>query len=118
MPEQEKKMLEKDYGGTMRLGEWPCKLEKETLAFKAYGKREIGERHRHRFEVNNDYRDQLEENGLIISGTSPDDRLVEIIELPLSKHPFFIGTQFHPEFTSRFLSPNPLFREFIKASAS
>ncbi len=116
MPEQEKKLLELDYGGTMRLGAYPCTVQKGTLAAKAYGATEISERHRHRYEFNNDYRQQLTDKGLIISGASPDGHLVEIVELPADKHPFFVGVQFHPEFKSRPQKPHPIFREFIKAS--
>ena len=114
MPDQEKKMLENSYGGTMRLGAYPCKLAEGTRTAKAYGKKNISERHRHRFEFNNEYRDLLTKKGLVISGTSPDDLLVEIIEL--KNHPFFIATQFHPEFLSRPLNPHPLFVEFIHSS--
>ncbi len=116
MPDQEKKMLKRNYGGTMRLGDWDCSLKKNTHAYEAYGKTSIRERHRHRYELNNDYRDQLNQAGLIFSGISPDDKLVEIIELPKENHSFFVGTQFHPEFTSSFLKPNPLFSAFITAS--
>jgi len=86
------------------------------VSFKAYGQKEISERHRHRYEFNNEYRKLLEEKGLRIAGTSPDNNLVEIIEVP--NHKFFVGTQFHPEFKSRPLKPHPLFREFIKAAIS
>lgn len=99
-------------GGTMRLGAYPCIIKKETLAEKIYGTNEISERHRHRFEFNNDYKEKLESFGLIASGTSPDGSLVEIIEL--KDHPFFIAGQFHPEFKSRPDRPAPLFKEFIK----
>lgn len=116
MPEQEKKLLENDYGGTMRLGGYPCLLKKGTLSAKAYGQTTVSERHRHRYEFNNEYRQLLEEKGLVIAGTSPDGHLVEIIELPVDKHPFFVGVQFHPEFKSHPQKPHPLFREFIKAS--
>ena len=115
MPDQQKKMLEKDYGGTMRLGAWKADLKAGSLVRKLYGKAEISERHRHRYEVNNDFRKQLEKAGLIMSGISPDGKLVEIIEL--ENHPFFLATQFHPELKSRPLSPHPLFSGFIKASA-
>ena len=101
-------------GGTMRLGAYPCRLVKDTLAFQAYGDEDISERHRHRYEFNNALRDQLEESGLIISGTSPSGDLVEIVEL--KDHPWFLGCQFHPEFKSRPMNPHPLFREFIKAA--
>jgi len=100
-----------EMGGTMRLGAYPCRVLPDTLAFKAYGQELISERRRHRFEVNNDYRELLKEGGLIISGTSPDGRLVEIAEL--KDHPWMVGTQFHPEFKSRPNRPHPLFRDFI-----
>jgi CTP synthase len=112
MPEQEKLLLENDYGGTMRLGAHPAILEKGSIVAQAYDRLKISERHRHRYEVNNTYRDKLGESGLRFSGTSPDQRLVEIIELPRRQHPFFVGTQFHPEFKSRPLSPHPLFKKF------
>ncbi len=115
MPDQAKKLLSKDYGGTMRLGAWECVLKKGSLARKLYGKSKISERHRHRFEFNNDFRKNFHVNGMLISGTSPDGRLVEIIEL--KDHPFFVGTQFHPELKSRPLSPHPLFMGFIKAAS-
>lgn len=114
MPEQERKLLKRDYGASMRLGAWDCVLKPGSIAEKAYGTRKISERHRHRYEFNNKYRKQFEAAGMIFSGTSPDGRLVEIIEL--ADHPFFVGVQFHPEFKSRPLNPGPLFREFIKAS--
>ncbi|MBC7327207.1 CTP synthase [bacterium] len=101
-------------GGTMRLGAYPCKLIKGTLAYECYGKELIWERHRHRYEFNNDYRELLQSKGLVISGLSPDGNLVEIIELPRETHPFFIGTQFHPEFQSRPTAPHPLFVAFIR----
>jgi CTP synthase len=104
----------KDKGGTMRLGAYPALLKENTIAFKAYKSKEISERHRHRFEVNNKFRDVLEQNGLIMSGTSPDNSLVEIIEYP--EHPWFVGVQFHPELKSRAISGHPLFIDFIKAS--
>ena len=103
-------------GGTLRLGACPCVLKEGTLAHKAYRKQEISERHRHRYEFNNKFRDQLEQAGLVVSGTSPDGDLVEIIEL--ADHPWFLGCQFHPEFKSKPMKPHPLFREFIKASLS
>lgn len=114
MPDQEKKMLKKEYGGTMRLGAWTCILKPGSLAEKAYGTRKIEERHRHRYEFNNKYRKALEARGMIFSGTTPDNQLVEIIELP--NHPFYLGVQFHPEFKSRPNNPGPLFKEFIKAT--
>ncbi|HWI54073.1 MAG TPA: CTP synthase [Desulfobacteria bacterium] len=100
-----------DKGGTMRLGLYPCKLPDGTKAYEAYNEDLIYERHRHRFEFNNEYRDQLIAKGMEISGTSPNDRLVEIIEL--TNHPWFVGTQFHPEFKSRPNRPHPLFRDFV-----
>ena len=101
-------------GGTMRLGSYPCILKEGTKAFELYGKKEIAERHRHRFEYNNDYKQKMEEAGLICSGTSPDGRLVEIVEL--KDHPFFIAGQFHPEFKSRPNRPGPLFKGLIAAA--
>ena len=103
-----------DKGGTMRLGAYPCHLEKNTLAFAAYAKENISERHRHRYEFNNEYLELFQEKGLIISGMSPGKDLVEIIEL--ADHPWFLGCQFHPEFKSRPMKPQPLFKDFIKAS--
>jgi CTP synthase len=111
LPEQKEV---RDMGGTMRLGADPVKLHDETRAREIYGEPVIYERHRHRYEVNNHLRKHLEQGGLVCSGTSPDDRLVEIIELP--EHPFFVASQFHPEFKSRPLRPQPLFREFVGAA--
>jgi len=105
---------ESDLGGTLRLGAYPCVLQKGTKAEAAYKTKEISERHRHRFEFNNDYREQLENSGLVVSGTSPDNNLVEIIEI--QDHPWFLGCQFHPEFKSKPMKPHPLFRDFISAS--
>ena len=105
-----------DKGGTMRLGAYPCKLTEGTLAREAYESELVYERHRHRFEVNNAYRERLCEEGLVISGLSPDDRLVEMIELPESVHPWFVASQAHPEFKSRPNMPSPLFREFVRAA--
>ena len=116
MPEQKKLMKENKYGGTMRLGSYQCILKKGSIARKAYGKMDIFERHRHRFEVNPEYIARLEESGLVFSGKSPDSRLMEIAELPKSVHPFCLGTQFHPEFQARPLNPHPLFTEFMKAA--
>ncbi|MEX0931864.1 MAG: CTP synthase [Candidatus Paceibacterota bacterium] len=116
MEHQRKHVEEGRYGGTMRLGAYPAKILKGTVAHKAYKTEEVIERHRHRYEVNNEFRKQIEEAGLIFSGTSPDGYLVEIAELPQSKHPFFLGTQFHPEFKAHPLNPHPLFSAFIKAS--
>ncbi|MEE1114526.1 MAG: CTP synthase [Eubacterium sp.] len=104
-----------DIGGTLRLGSYPCHLKENTLALELYGHPEINERHRHRYEVNNDYRKVLEECGMILSGQSPDGRIVEMIELPREVHPFFIATQAHPEFKSRPNRPHPLFRGFVAA---
>ncbi|MGC9046613.1 MAG: CTP synthase [Minisyncoccia bacterium] len=116
LPEQKEKIKNKNYGGTMRLGNYPTILKNNSLVFNVYKKRQIEERHRHRYEVNPQYVEILQNNGLIFSGYSPDKRLMEIIELPKNKHPFFVGTQFHPEFTSRPLHPHPLFKAFIKAA--
>lgn len=123
MPEQEKRMLKREYGATMRLGAWDCKLKEGTLVYQLYKNFTlsasrfplISERHRHRFEFNNEFLDQFMKKGLTISGTSPDGKLVEIIEL--KDHPFFVGTQFHPELKSRPLSPHPLFVGFVKAAS-
>ena len=103
-----------DIGGTLRLGAYPCVLDKESKAYKLYGTEEISERHRHRYEVNNDYRDVLEKNGMMLSGLSPDKRIVEMIEIP--EHPWFIATQAHPELKSRPNRPHPLFKGFVEAS--
>jgi CTP synthase len=103
-----------DKGGTMRLGAYPCMVKEDTLAHKAYGISDISERHRHRYEFNNTFIDRLEEKGLVISGTSPDAELVEIVEI--EDHPWYLGCQFHPEFKSSPMDPHPLFREFIRAS--
>jgi len=116
LPEQVEKLAKKAYGGTMRLGAYPCELVSGTIAHEAYGKKSISERHRHRYEVNSEYIEKLEKAGLVFSGKSPDGVLMEIAELPKSVHPFFLGTQFHPEFRARPLSPHPLFSAFIKAS--
>ncbi|MPM37191.1 CTP synthase [bioreactor metagenome] len=138
MPDQAEYLKKKQYGGTIRLGSWPCKLTPKTKleqAYKKYGQDKeaawniednfksenlkdktniIFERHRHRYEFNNDYREQLEKAGLIISGTSPDGKLVEAIEL--KDHPFFVATQFHPEYIARPLKPHPVFLAFIEAT--
>jgi CTP synthase len=102
-----------DLGGTMRLGLYPCQLQPGTLAAHAYSVELTQERHRHRFELNNAYREALEQGGMLCSGISPDGRLVEIVEM--SNHPFMLGTQFHPEFLSRPNRPHPLFVAFLKA---
>jgi CTP synthase len=107
---------ERDMGGTMRLGSYPASLEKGSLVAEAYGSTEISERHRHRYEVNNDYRERLQEAGFVFSGTSPDGLLVEFGELPREVHPFFVGTQAHPELKSRPTRPHPLFRAFVQAA--
>jgi len=104
----------KNKGGTMRLGAYPCVLEDGSRAAQLYAAREVSERHRHRFEFNNEYRDAIEGGGMVLSGKSPDGRLVEMVELP--EHPYFIGCQFHPEFKSRPHAPHPLFAGFVKAS--
>lgn len=130
MYEQKKHLDEESYGGTIRLGQWPCKISEDSLLYEAYktyatypskvlkadAPNVVYERHRHRYEFNNKYREQLEQAGLVISGTSPDGTLVEAVELPKDKHPFFVGTQFHPEYQSRPLEPHPLFCAFIKAA--
>jgi len=103
-----------DKGATMRLGSYPCVLAPGSKSAAAYGASEISERHRHRYEVNNDFREALTGHGMLISGASPDRRLVEMIELP--QHPYFVGCQFHPEFKSRPQSPHPLFQSFIGAA--
>lgn len=103
-----------DKGGTMRLGSYPCKLKKDTAAYEAYKTVNIDERHRHRFEFNNEFIKQCEENGLVFSGTAPDESLMEIVEIP--DHPWYLGCQFHPEFKSNPMNPHPLFRDFIKAA--
>jgi CTP synthase len=124
MPDQKEYLEKNNYGGTIRLGAWPCKLKPRTLLQKAYEKAEdrvenglVQERHRHRYEVNDSYKKQLEEAGLVISGTSPDGMLTEAVELPADNHPFFVATQFHPEYKSRPLNPHPIFEAFIKASS-
>jgi CTP synthase len=114
MPEQKIHLQDKRYGGSMRLGAYRCRLIKNTRTRQAYKCQEVFERHRHRYELNNDFRDILEKRGLVIAGINPEKNLVEIIEL--KNHPFFVATQFHPEFKSRPLRPHPLFREFIKAA--
>jgi CTP synthase len=101
-------------GGTMRLGAFPCVLEDGSLAHRTYGKRKISERHRHRYEFNNKYREQIEQKGMVLSGCSPDHGLVEIVEVP--DHPWFLACQFHPEFKSRSFDCHPLFKGFIKAA--
>jgi len=122
MPEQEKYLKKNQYGGTIRLGAWPCKLNPESKIYQIYKNSKnvmdknniVFERHRHRYEFNNDFKEVMEKNGLVIGGASPDGKLVESIELPEKMHPFFIGTQFHPEYKSTPLNPHPIFVEFIK----
>ena len=104
-----------DKGGTMRLGAYPCKIRKNTIMERAYGKPEVAERHRHRYEFNNEFRSQFEHNGMIFTGTSPSGLLVEAVEIP--EHRFYIGVQYHPEFKSRPNHAHPLFREFVRAAA-
>jgi CTP synthase len=126
MPDQKKYLEKHQYGGTIRLGSWPCLVKPGSIleeAYRKYGKKPnminkgiVNERHRHRYEANNKYRDKFEAAGMIISGTGPDGKLVEAIELSRKVHPFFVGTQFHPEYKSRPLSPHPLFVAFIKAA--
>lgn len=114
MPEQKVLLEEKMYGGTMRLGAYHCELKPNTISQRAYGVKDISERHRHRYELNNDYKKVLESKGMVMAGVNPEKDLVEIIEIP--GHPFFVATQFHPEFKSRPLKPHPLFKQFIKAA--
>jgi CTP synthase len=137
MPDQKEYLEKHQYGGTIRLGAWKCKVKKGTVLYRAYTHFSsldfardkphtsrptshfsspllISERHRHRYEFNNQYRKQFEKAGMKISGISPDGKLVEAVEIP--NHPFFVGTQFHPEYKSRPLASHPLFVEFIKAS--
>ena len=113
MPYQREK-IDVQMGGTMRLGAYPCQVKEGTLAHRIYNSKKISERHRHRCEVNNEYRKALEDNGMVVSGVWAQGNLVEIVEIP--QHPFFIAAQFHPEFKSRFLKPHPLYREFVKAA--
>ncbi|OGC56424.1 CTP synthase [candidate division WWE3 bacterium RIFCSPLOWO2_12_FULL_36_10] len=124
MPDQEKYLKENQYGGTIRLGAWPCNILKGSVLEEAYKKfspddisneNAISERHRHRYEINNEYKSKLEKNGLVFCGTSLDGKLIEAIELPKNVHPFFVATQFHPEYKSRFLKPHPLFMALIEA---
>jgi CTP synthase len=118
MLEQKKHLANNKYGGTMRLGAYPCYLKKGTMARAAYKKELVEERHRHRYEINPKYIQPLEQAGLIFSGTSPDSVLMEIAELSRTVHPFMLGSQFHPELQARPLAPHPLFTEFLKAAAS
>lgn len=116
MPDQKEKIARGEMGGTMRLGEYEASLLKGSVAARAYGAFKISERHRHRYEVNPEYVERLAGKGVVFSGTSPDGKLMEIMELPKETHPFFVGVQFHPEFHARPLSPHPLFTAFIKVS--
>ena len=122
IPTQKEKMARRAYGGSMRLGNWECHVRENTISFASYNKSQswirdhvVGERHRHRYEFNDEYASQIESKGMILAGRSVVENLVEIIELPKSMHPFFLGTQFHPEYKSRPLSPHPLFLSYIKA---
>jgi CTP synthase len=116
MHDQKKKLEQSDYGNSMRLGDYTAILKDKTIARAAYGKSEIVERHRHRYEVNPQYVDEIESKGLVFSGKSKDGTLCEIAELPVEKHPFFLGVQFHPEFLARPLSPHKIFTEFVKSA--
>lgn len=116
MPEQKKNLKEKNFGATMRLGAYPADVKAGTIAGGAYRAKAISERHRHRWEVNPQYIETLEKRGLVFSGKSPDGKLMEIAELPQGEHPFLLGTQFHPEFKTRFMKPHPIFNAFMKAS--
>jgi CTP synthase len=116
MTDQKEKIAKQDMGGTMRLGEYQAVIAPHTHAAKAYGAKTITERHRHRYEVNPEYIEQLEKGGVVFSGKSPSRALMEIMELPKNVHPFFVGVQFHPEFHARPLSPHPIFSAFIKAA--
>lgn len=116
MSDQKDNLVNKKFGGTMRLGAYPAKLKPGTVAHSVYGQDEISERHRHRYEVNPEFVERLEKAGLVFSGTSPNGKLMEIAELPKADHPFFLGTQFHPEFLARPFNPHPLFTAFISAS--
>ncbi|MDQ3076921.1 MAG: CTP synthase [bacterium] len=116
MPDQKKLLTEGKYGASMRLGAYYAELKKGSIARNAYGKDVISERHRHRYEVSSEYISKLENAGLVFSGTSPNGKLMEIAELPAARHPFFVGTQFHPEFKARPTSPHPLFTGFLKAA--
>jgi CTP synthase len=115
MESQKDNLKNKSYGGSMRLGAYKAVLKEGSIARESYGQKEVLERHRHRYEVNPAYIADLEKNGLVFSGRSPDGHLMEIAELPRKEHPFFLGTQFHPEFLARPLAPHPLFSAFVKA---
>jgi CTP synthase len=107
---------ERDLGGTMRLGMYPASLHEGTVVRQVYGQAQVAERHRHRFEVNNEFREELGEAGLVFSGTSPNGKLVEFVELPREEHPFYVATQAHPEFRSRPTNPHPLFAALVAAA--
>lgn len=113
MPEQRTCMDEENYGATMRLGAYPCILKKDSKSFTLYGKEKISERHRHRYEFNNQYREDFSKAGMLLAGASPNDHLIEVVEL--ENHPYFVGVQYHPEFKSRPNKPHPLFLGFMKA---
>ncbi|MDD3191008.1 MAG: CTP synthase [Candidatus Pacebacteria bacterium] len=115
MPEQKKNLREKNYGATMRLGAYPAEIKTGTIAYEAYKAKSISERHRHRWEVNPEYIEILEKNGLVFSAKSPNGKLMEIVEIKQKDHPFLVGTQFHPEFGTRFMKPQPIFNAFMKA---
>lgn len=117
MPEQKENLRKKNYGATMRLGHYEAKILPKTIAWEAYGKASVLERHRHRYEVNPEYVERLKKAGMVFSATSPNGVLMEIAELPKAKHPFFLGTQFHPEFQSSLLHPHPLFVAFVKVAS-
>lgn len=114
MPEQKEYLEKHQYGGTIRLGGWPCLIKKGSLLEEMYGKNKVEERHRHRYEFNNEYREKFEKAGMVIAGTSPEGKLVEAVEL--KDHPYFVGTQYHPEYISRPLCPHPLFVGFLEAA--
>ena len=116
MDEQRGNIAKSEMGGTMRLGQYDAELKKGSVVAKAYKSGTITERHRHRYEVNPEYIFKLEEKGLVFSGKSPDERLMEVIELPAHTHPFFVAVQFHPELKARPLDPHPLFTAFVKAA--
>ena len=116
LPEQVEKLRKKNFGATMRLGQYPATVKSGTIARDAYKSDTILERHRHRYEVNPEYIEQIEAAGLLFSATSPDGVLMEIAELPKKQHPFFLGTQFHPEFQSSLVAPHPLFVAFLRAA--
>jgi CTP synthase len=113
MPDQKKTLKEKKYGGTMRLGAYDCEIKPGTKSFQSYKQKKISERHRHRYELNNEYKEILEKKGMVMAGINPERDLVEIVEL--KNHPFFLGTQFHPEFNSNPINSHPIFKKFIKA---